>query len=404
MKFIMTFILGLCISNYCLALSYKEARTMYRDNPNRLYKPGYMSTDIAASDRQDAQQEIPKAEEAEQTGWSVYLDQDLLVGFLDLNEDRNYTMGLGAAHRGSAMKARWNLPYQAQNTIDHLWRSYDKSTGEEFHSFGYGVTAFTPMDLRALEPIEGDRPYASLVYFNSTKQQLNTPQGEAGLFFLVDEVVQTSFTIGVLGLDIGEKFQAEVHRHFAKNRIPEGWDNQISDGGELTVKYDYSKRRLIHNLSKVDFVDDRSYDVSYRYKIEGGYYTGVSFGLDARYGSIGKGFWQHDSNPLQIGNKFFNESPGFSGTKDSYAWLSATVNLVAYNALLQGQFKENEYDLKGSEIERAVAELSVGYTKEIGDHSWTIAITSRTSEIDTTNEFDRNHSWGGIYYSRRIGE
>lgn len=303
------------IANASHALTYAEGRDLVEEKTDDSF--GYGSPS--------------RAKEPQNAGWSIYLDQDLLIGFMELNEDRNYTMGIGASLRGKRVDSSWNFLNTAMEHINSVWAPNRGMDGEIFNSFSFGVTAFTPRDLRARTAVIGDRPYSSLLYLETSRQWLDSPQGKKNLYFLVDEVVETKLTFGVLGLELGEKFQAEVHRHFAQNRIPEGWEHQISDGGEPTVKYQYQKRKLIPSLATFELGKGKSYDVSYRYKVEAGYYTGAAAGIDFRYGKIRSGFWHHDGNPMSSANK--NESfrgGSFLDHQDSYFWLSSTVNLVVY--------------------------------------------------------------------------
>ncbi len=46
---------------------------------------------------------------------------------------------------------------------------------------------------------------------------------------------QSSFTLGVLGTRIPERVQTLLHDALDLDE-PQGWRNQISDGGELTAK------------------------------------------------------------------------------------------------------------------------------------------------------------------------
>ena len=385
-----------------VAVTYEEGRQQVMVTPEQVLTTKSTASPTAPF-KLPTLKDLEKVEERAYSGWSVYFDQDLLVGFLDLNSDRNYTMGLGVAHRGSAMKAEWNVPHTVLTSINKLWHPYQSLVGEEVNSFSYGITAFTPDDLLATDPVVDDRPYSSVLYFSAGKQQLSTPQGSQELFFLVDKVMQTQFTIALLGLNIGGAIQTELHSGFSKDRIPQGWGNQISDGGELTAKYDYIRRTVVPSLSTFEIDGSFSYDVSHRHKLEIGYYTGASLGFDFRFGKIRSGFWQHDSNPLSIANKnFSNKSERFLSHVDAYFWVSGTANVVAYNALLQGLFRDNPYELSSSQIERLVGEASTGYTHQWGRHRWTIAISARSSELDTTSEFDRTHSWGGIYYSKSL--
>lgn len=71
------------------------------------------------------------------------------------NEDENYTGGL---------KVEILVPEVIKWLPFFKFNRGDKSL--TINRFGIGGTAYTPQDLAAVEPVIGDRPYASLVFVN----------------------------------------------------------------------------------------------------------------------------------------------------------------------------------------------------------------------------------------------
>ena len=105
------------------------------------------------------------AEEADFSRLHLHIEQDLFVNPFRLGHDRNYTMGVGVQVTG-----RWfrNLGYP-QHGVDRLFtwaipsiRLTPHEWEEAFHSLMIVGSAFTPGSLRAMKPVIGDRPYASV--------------------------------------------------------------------------------------------------------------------------------------------------------------------------------------------------------------------------------------------------
>lgn len=182
------------------------------------------------------------------TGKSLYIDQDLLGAdfAIQKNDDRDYTMGVEYSFAGARVE---ETPVYStlSGWLDSLSSSirFRPSEHDYFrlsHAGSVGNTAFTPNDLTIAAPIQGDRPYANLLYISAAETFIydpdSRPRPEAGTNELV---------IGILGLDIGKVVQTKIHEWTDSNR-PVGWDNQISEGGELTALYSHNRIYLLNSI------------------------------------------------------------------------------------------------------------------------------------------------------------
>ena len=100
----------------------------------------------------------------------------------------------------------------------------------------YGLFGFTPENITLAEPQQNDRPYAGLVYVASTREHYQ-PMSNVSW--------QSTLTLGILGLDIVGELQKGVHSITGSDQ-PRGWDNQISEGGELTARYSVARQHLLY--------------------------------------------------------------------------------------------------------------------------------------------------------------
>ena len=164
-----------------------------------------------------------------QRGYSLYFDQDLFVP--GTNEDRDYTMGLGI----EVVEDQGPL-YLLGDVIDSIGPllRLDKGAGRIYQSWFFGSVTYTPDDIGDPAPIYDDRPYASLLYL-ANKQVVADPH----------QVIGIEVMVGAIGLDVAEQVQSTVHQWVrdwsgdSEPEDPKGWRNQISDGGEPTLRWSF---------------------------------------------------------------------------------------------------------------------------------------------------------------------
>lgn len=319
--------------------------------------------------------------EKEKSGWAVYLDQDVLTldSWTGLNDDRNYTMGLG----GSLQGAKYSKGYlaTARNFMDDILGAYSNTALPEqyFHALDFGVTAFTPNELEKVDPIIGDRPYASLLYVSNSKL---VPYNN-------HTAIRTNIVLGVLGLDIAKAVQRYLHNQVGiSNQDPLGWDNQISEGGELTALYSYER---IFSYKKTRFVD-----LAYVSGVNTGYYTDAYVGGDIRIGKVISPYYSFNANPMSPYNHTGIKT---EGKKDNYGFISYKIRVVAYNALLQGQFRHSEVTISTSDVERVLHEVGVGWAYSINEN-WKLTYSLNYKSKEYKGVESRDHWFGGLYLSK----
>jgi len=326
---------------------------------------------------------------------SVHLDQDLFLDYTPFltnqNEDRAYTMGFMMSFRSCKNTKNPLISYKLQERVLDMIGLGHVTNKNYITSFG--AMAFTPDDLRDPNPIFDDIPYSSLFYMSNSVILSNTSYNSAA---------EVSLNFGVMGLPLGGWVQSGIH---ALNREisnadepydPKGWDNQISSGGELTamLKFAWYKRAPL----KSKYVD-----VVYSADASLGYYTGAGAGVVIKLGKIDKetpvwrvgklGNYQSTASKLKVEGKSLK--PEF------YLLTAHHVTMRGYNALLQGQFRANVHQLKGSEIRGLLIENTLGVGFTIGhkaEHDILYSCTRQTAEHRLSTK--RSHHWCGINYSK----
>lgn len=314
------------------------------------------------------------------TGWAFALDNDLL--FPGAAQDRDYTGGMSltiAGRRAQTVPMSLERPRQVLGqvlglTSDHLAR----------HSIEYGLIVFTPQELHVRREQVGDRPYANLLYIANTGADIDE-QREVALL--------TTLSVGVVGASFMEDFQVAMHRSIGL-RKPVGWENQISDGGELTGRYSVA-RTTRHWHGKVS---GSQAEITGSWRASVGYLSQLTVGISSRVGSLDSPWWSY--NP-QITDYAEKSVPFIDGSAEHYGWAGAALHARAYNVFLQGQFRDSQQTFAADELRPLVAEAWLGYTHAFAN-GWRISYTLRaqSSEI-REGPGDRKVMWGGVVISRR---
>jgi len=314
--------------------------------------------------------------------WGVgfYLDQDLAVPIL--NEDRDYTMGIAAEFFWQDKNAGL---YPLDGTIKRIgqWLGLQEKDDKIVRSFMLGSVTYTPDDLADPDPIYNDRPYASLIYLSNKRVRVNR-----------SNAVGIELQMGLLGLDFSGNIQTSLHRYYRDKTgddtvvDPMGWDHQISDGGELTMRLRMSNLRLL--------LENRGiWDFSGSWAVTLGYQTNISLGFSGRLGHLASSPWTIPFDPVNRGNFL----PSLSGN-EWYGWVAYRLRLVGYDALLQGQFRNSDVTFDANEIRHILHEGGIGITFTYQPMQFTLAVNAKTSELNGGID-NRNHYWGGLYFNYR---
>ncbi len=329
-------------------------------------------------------------EEPYNSGWSFYLDNDI---FSLAGQDRDYTGGL-AINLAGARAARW--PLSLDPALGWLDRQRERALGEgpeqgvqtTLHSLQFGLAAFAPDDLESPQPVAGDRPYASLIYLSNSRVSLLPGS---------DTATQTTLTLGLLGSPLAGDFQEAFHSAIGSTQ-PQGWGNQISEGGEPTARYSYARQQLWWGQSQ----GLTRHEVKRSWEASVGYITEANASLSWRWGRINTPWWSFTPDRAEY---FAQPTPGLAldclqGPRELYVWAGIKGRARAYNALLQGQFRDSVLSYDWDEVRPLLGEAWLGVTGQVGEHyrlSWVL----RYQSAELRDEIgDRELLWGSVFISR----
>ena len=338
-------------------------------------------------------------------GGAFYLEEDAFNLFTP--SDRNYTGGGALAFSG----ALFAWPAKGVDVVDALflqqiyaWLEQSDPDFVHTNDFAFGLTVFTPENLRTAAPIATDRPYSALAFahvghttFSSRATFLPWTQGLA---------VSSYLNVGMLGTDAGHALQAFIHRtirgvdqrctpsNFGTPKPPEpcGWGNQISSGGELTALYGVRAKHLVTEHELVPYV---WFDAAATASAEAGYYVDGSVGMDARLGLIRTPFWQANQAPLDSVNMGAKPKHELALPIEFYAWVGGRSRVVGYNALMQGQLRRSAVTVRP---EPFIGEFETGLTAT----AWWLSVTwaplvARSS--DFVGDPEGVHTWTSWFFS-----
>lgn len=303
----------------------------------------------------------------------VQIDNDLFAGD---NQDRDYTGGFSVTISGE--RARDGLL-----SLDPLLRRLDSLSADDkdadvYYARQLGLMAFTPGNTLIAEVQPDDRPYASLLFISNGRVRVDADDRGAWT---------SSVTIGVLGLSASERLHSAVHE-LVGSESPRGYDHQISAGGEPTARYTLARQKL--------WIADPSGHIDVKTTVQGsvGFLTETSASISLRAGRFNSPWWgfapeltDYMSAPVP--------TESYHG-RELYVFVGARVKARAYNAFLQGQFRDSEVRYTSDEVEPLLAEAWIGVVTQILDQTQlSYALHYQTAEL-RNGPASRDALWGAV--------
>ena len=319
------------------------------------------------------------APEREISGVRVHIDNDLFAG-RDL--DRDYTGGMaitlsGTAARDGLLSLDPVLTRIDESLIDALFARSPAAAVR--HARQIGLIAFTPSDIITDEAQQADRPYASLLFASNGRVLIDADDRGAW---------SSSLTVGVLGLHVSESLHNAVHEAVG-SEAPQGYDHQISAGGEPTARYTIAR----HNL----WYADPTGRIDVKTTVQGsvGFLTETSAAVSLRVGSFDTPWW---SFAPELADYIASPTPveSLGVQREAYFFAGARLKARAYNALLQGQFRHSDVRYSFDEIEPIVAEAWIGVMTQLFPNTeLSYTLHYQTAEL-REGKAARDTFWGGV--------
>ena len=318
------------------------------------------------------------AQSSGDSAWSLAIENDWLAGS---HRDADYTGGLLVSLAGPAAVRSLVSTDGLLGVVDGWLQPSGRSVGDPKTALQFGLQWYTPKDKKRRDEINDDRPYASLISLTSTRL---TPGAD-------DETVwASSLTLGLLGTGVAESVHRGFHRVIGGDK-PHGYDHQISDGGEPTLRYTLRRQALLGR--QADVLGQRA---DFKWAVEGsaGFITEAALLASGRIGRYSTPWWS-----LQSERSDFPLAPGRAGPREGDLYLSygAAVRLRGYNALLQGQFRHSDVTVSRHDMEPVIGEVW-------GAVTWGFAANATLSYLVRYQSSELRHGvgsrdtvYGGLY-------
>lgn len=314
------------------------------------------------------------------SGVRLQIDNDLFAGG---ERDRDYTGGLAFSFSGTDARDRYLSLDPALAAIDRVTSPVE--VADTYHSRQIGLMVFTPRDVLSAAPVYDDRPYASLLFTTNQRVRVGTDSRTAWT---------SALTVGVLGLSLTERLHGAVHDVVGSER-PRGYAHQISAGGEPTARYTLARHHLLvaHSSAQLDV----------KATVQGsvGYLTEASGALTVRYGKFTTPWWSYAP---ELTDYIAAPMPVDARRTQPEVYLFAGVRLKAraYNAFLQGQFRESDVRYSFDEIRPIVAEAWIGFVTQVLENTQvSYTLNYQTAEL-RHGPANRDAFWGAVQLSHNF--
>ncbi len=289
-------------------------------------------------------------------GFEMYHENDFLIPFIGLNQDRELTGGFKFSVITDYLKWRWLrlTNKQADNVLSY----------QTISLLGSGYTPYIRYrnNFSLSDSLHNyDRPFASFFCIERAKHRT----WKKGLVRHRGE-----FQIGAMGISQGRKIQAQLHEDIVtSSQFVYGWDKQIANGGRLVIQANHKLDLLLFsNTSRYKTVfRPNSFLIDEVKKYNGRNIIGeVEFRIGTIMTTAGLGIRFSTLDFLkQSGNQMIKSK---NNAKDDFGWkfdVGLNYRYVVHNSLLEGMglfrtFDEDPYDkvskdafvLNKNEIER----------------------------------------------------
>lgn len=311
---------------------------------------------------------------------SFVLDNDVLVPG---TRDQDYTGGLNISYSSETADNSFLYFKAPLNFADKIVGL--KNEKKNIYSVEAGLYGFTPENTQQAQANQEDRPYASILYLSNAHERLSSDQLSA---------TQTTLTVGILGLSWFGHLQNNIHRTTGSEKAM-GWDNQISNGGELTARYQFSHQSAI-DLGRFK-INSPKIEAKFSQQLSIGFITEAALSISTRVGRLNSSWWSFNPELSNYGEQGAGEV-GHKG--ESYFFAGASIKARVYNAFLQGQFRHSDVKLENNELNHLLAEVWLGYTKAFGEgFQLSYLVRAHTSEVKKGTA-DRALVWGGLVISK----
>jgi len=256
------------------------------------------------------------------------------------------------------------------------------------HGLAVGILIFTPRDLASPEIVYGDRPYASLFFLSVGRRYISTD---------TEVAYNSSFTVGIMGLHAARSVQHALHSLTGSTQ-PQGWDHQVSAGGEPTLRYQTARQALLSEFGQGTWHGDGKWTVAGSI----GTVTEASLAFNARWGRIESPWWAFTPEQTMYVQETQPIPPplGLDAASEIFVFAGARAKLRVYNAFLQGQFRHSDLTYGESDLNKTLAEVWAGVEWRTSS-GWALQYLARWESPELRwGSGSRSFTWGSIQISK----
>jgi len=303
------------------------------------------------------------------------------------SQDRHYTAGAGAALALRAPAIDTFL-----RTLPSFFNEFNGPDTRTALGIVGALTIFTPEDIGNSNAIPDDRPYAGWTYagFFFQRAHPGTDPKHAQLYNLAPLLSPSSYAayesleldLGLVGpSSLAQNAQEMIH-HAYDFIDPRGWNNQINDEPEFSLKYNRRWRSPTLLLTDFGLMADAIPELGIT---AGSLIDDVHAGATFRIGE----YFPRDFGPGELSNPadFTSTSSDFTRPCSFYFFGRPCARLVAHNTLLQGD-NFSSRDPVTVNPEPAVFSVQAGLVVRLFNCLELAYMTTWESP-----EFDRQHAW-----------
>jgi hypothetical protein len=332
--------------------------------------------------------EVTPSSEPVGVGGGLVLDEHILTNG---SRDQDYNGGgeftLSGEHSGPIGRALDRaLGFIDEHTCPR--NRYAAPGWQTGHAVAVGLLIFTPRELAAHDVVYGDRPYASLFFLSAGRRYVSTE---------ADVAYNSSFTIGMMGLRAARSVQHALHSLTGSTQ-PQGWEHQVSAGGEPTVRYSTARQALLREFGQGTWHGDSKWTVAGSL----GTVTEASLGFNARWGRIESPWWAFTPEQTMYVQETQPIPPplGLGAPSEIFVFAGARAKLRVYNAFLQGQFRHSDLTYGESDVNKTLAEVWLGVEWRTSS-GWAVQYLARWESPELRwGSGSRSFTWGSIEISK----
>lgn len=343
---------------------------------------------------------IPRFDEPLVSGIALVHDNDNLPHPGNTLRDDNYSAAYELRLNGRVIeRAGLTRPLDWLDWLTQAARLHGRGT-RRYHSAQLLGLVYTPDRIDTPEVQRDDRPYASLVAVTVSRTSVAGPA--------LDRASWSQLTVGLLGSPFPGDVQRLIHRTrrwMTGNPVPvdpAGWPNQISAGGEPTALYGVGYQRRLAGDAGAG--RRKHWEVVGALEGSVGYSTAAAASIAARAGVFTSEFWEF---PRGVSSPAVGQQVSHAGAPrwDLFGFALVRPRVVAYNALLQGQFRQSVHTMPPR---RVLGEWEGGLGASVPAWTFQLQLVVQIAQgrtADYVGPKARAYTWGtvGLYASRPLG-